>query len=684
MNLHKKTFKTEVGGAEIELEVSEIAGQASAAVLGRWGGTVVLATVVIGKNDAETDYFPLTVDYEERFYAAGKVIGSRFIRREGRPSDEAILSGRLIDRSIRPLFDSRLRREVQIVVTVLAYDEERDPDLISLISVSTALGISPMPWGGPVGVSRFEEKENGGTSVSGFFAGAASKINMIEFEGIEVSESKAKEYFIQAQKEIDKIVSFQEKIISEIGKPKVSLPTVEIDSRLRKTVRDFMRGKLDEAIKEKALGDLERELLENLKNSGEGGGAIKAAKAVFEEEVDSFVRKEVMEKDARPDGRALDEVRELHAETGLFERTHGSAIFIRGTTQVLAVVTLAPPSGEQLVETMETTGKKRFMLHYNFPSFSVGETGRNRGPGRREIGHGTLAAKAVRGLLPEKEEFPYAIRVVAETLSSNGSSSMASACAASLALMDAGVPIKKQVAGIAMGLMTDGKGKYKVLTDIQGPEDHHGDMDLKIAGTKDGITAIQMDVKIEGITQEIFETALSQAKNARLHILETLNKTLSSHRPELSKYAPTILSVKIPVEKIGEVIGPGGRVINKIIAECENKVSIDIEEDGIVFVSSADKALAEKALRTVKDIVREFQAGEVLEGEVVRIMEFGAIVDLGGGKDGMVHVSELAASGFVKKVEDVIRLGQKVRVKVVRVENGRVGLSMKGVEQKKL
>ncbi len=572
---------------------------------------------------------------------------------------------------------------MQVTITVLAYDEKNDPDSIALLAASTALGISDIPWNGPVaGVSlKSGEGEKG---YSAFFAGTENRVNMIEFEGDETPEKKASELFEKGETAIKKLVAFEKSITKEIGKPKAVIVFGEPDPRIKKVVMDFISSTLPKAIKEKNLGGLKSELMEHLKNSGEEADAFKAADHIFESAIDERVHESILKNNERPDGRKLDEVRDLYAEVGLFKRTHGSGLFMRGDTQILAVTTLASPAAEQLIETMEGSGRKRFMLHYNFPNFSTGETGRSRGPGRREIGHGALALKAVRAMIPPKDIFPYTIRVVAETLSSNGSSSMASACATSLSLMDAGVPIKKPVAGIAMGLMmgqvtSDKRQEYKILTDIQGPEDHHGDMDFKVAGTDEGVTAIQMDVKVDGITREIFERTLEQGKKARLHILETMKKTLSSPRKEISPYAPTILTLQIDPLRIGEVIGPGGKVINGIIAAVGGNTSIDIEEDGKVFVSSLDKAAATKALEMVKQVVREFRVGEIIEGEIIKILDFGAIVDLGGGKDGMIHVSELK-EGFVKKVEDVVRLGDRVKAKIIKLEDGRIGLSLKALK----
>jgi polyribonucleotide nucleotidyltransferase len=677
MKLNRKIYTTELNSQPLSLEISELAGKANAAVLGRHGDTAILATVVMGDREVGTDYFPLTVDYEERFYAAGKIMGSRFIRREGRPSDEATLSARLVDRTIRPLFDQRLRYEVQVTITVLAYDGKTDPDAVVLLAVSTALGISNIPWDGPAAGVKLDKA---------FFAGPEDSINMIEFEGDELTEEELIKLFEISQKEIKRLVEFQKPIIQELGREKINIQFTEPDLKLKTAVQNFVKDKLEEAVKNKTLGDLKFLLLDHLRATGESEEFFGAVDRLFEETIDCYVHTQIFENEKRPDGRKLDEIRPLYAEVGLFKRTHGSGLFIRGETQILAVTTLAPPSAEQLIETVEFSGHKRFLLHYNFPSFSSGEVGRSRSPGRREIGHGTLAAKALSALIPPKEDFPYTIRVVAETLSSNGSTSMASTCAASLSLMDAGVPLKKHVAGIAIGLVIDRSDKsnwsnrtYKLLTDIQGPEDHHGDMDFKVAGTADGVTAIQMDVKVKGVTLEIFKGALEQGRKARLEILEVMNKTLSAPRPHVSPYAPTILTLTIPKEKIGELIGPGGRNINGIIAASLNQVTIDIEEDGKVYVAGLDSELVKRAYETVKDSMREFQVGEAVEGKVVKLLEFGAIVDLGGGKDGMVHVSELK-NGYVKKVEDVVKVGETVKAKVIRIDpDGRIGLSVKAL-----
>ena len=700
--LNKQRFTTEIAGKTLTLEVSDLAGQANAAVLGTFGETSVLATAVMGKEDRNIDYFPLTVDYEERFYAAGKIIGSRFIRREGRPSEGAVLSGRLIDRTLRPLFNSRMRRDVQIVITILSYDEKNDPDFISLFSASTALLISDIPWNGPVAGLRLAKTKNGELiinpinseliekpiSFESFVSGTENKINMIELAGNEANEGDIIDAFEKAQIEIKKLIEFQKQIKEKIGKSKKEILLKEIDSEIKNKILDFLKGKLEPAIyvKDKKeqrdnLGELKINLFDYLKQ--ENVSDFSGIEHLFEEEIDKIVHKNIIDPpvggEKRPDFRKLDEVRQLSAEVGLFKRLHGSALFMRGNTQALAVVTLAPPGAEQLIETMEMSSKRRFMLHYNFPPFSTGEVGRIGMTGRREIGHGALAGKAIQSLIPSQEEFPYTIRIVSEILSSNGSSSMATVCASSLALMDAGVPIKKPMAGIAMGLMTSHEGKHKVLTDIQGPEDHYGDMDCKVAGTQDGVCAIQMDVKIDGIASQILKEVLTQAKKARLEILEAMNKSIDKPRPQISSFAPVIMSVEINPEQIGEVIGPGGKMIKKITKDT-GVDAIDIEESGRIFVASIDREKAQMAIDYIKSITREFQIGEIIEGEVIKILDFGAIVDLGGGRDGMIHVSELK-QGYVEKVQDVVKIGDKVRAKIVKVENGKIGLSLKAIKE---
>ncbi len=691
------------------LEVSDLAGQATSAVLGRYGDTAVLVTAVMSDKDkAGIDYFPLIVDYEERFYAVGKILGSRFIRREGRPSEEAILSGRLIDRAIRPLFDQRLRREVQLVVTILEVDEENDTDFITMLTASTALAISEIPWAGPVaGVKLLRSSQDlkvnptnsqvkagwpGDGAFLSFVAGTADRINMIELEGIDASEASVAKAFAESQKEINHLIDWQKGIVKEIGKPKSAVHLAEPDESLIKVVKEFLAGKLEAAMfsknkqeREAKMSELHELLRGHVLEQGLTDKEVSAAEHLFENATDELVHRKILEENQRPDGRKLDEIRDLHAEVGVLKRTHGSAVFVRGNTQALVVTTIAPPGSEQLIETMEFSGKRRFILHYNFPPYSTGEVGRVGNPGRREIGHGALAEKAVRNLIPSQEEFPYTIRVVSEILSSNGSSSQATICGASLSLMDAGVPIKKAVAGIAMGLIVEQSNlrssqdlKYKVLTDIQGPEDHYGDMDFKVAGSADGVRAIQMDVKIDGLTNQMLVDGLAQAKKARLEILKEMNKAISQPRKELSPYAPLVLTIDINPEKIGEVIGPGGKVINGIIAKT-GALTIDIEQTGKVYIAGATKEKAQAAYQMVADIIREYKVGEIVEGQVVKILDFGAIVEFAPGRDGMIHVSELK-QGYVKKVEDVVKLGDFVRAKVIRVEDGKIGLSIKALQ----
>jgi polyribonucleotide nucleotidyltransferase len=708
MNLkNKKEFTLPFHGRELKFIVSDVAGQANSAIIGQYGDTSVLVTTVMGKQDRATDFFPLTVDYEERFYAAGKIIGSRFIRREGRPSDFAVLSGRLIDRSIRPLFDERLRRDVQLVITILSYDEENDPDFLAHVTASLALAISDIPWKGPIGGirvafsptkgfifnptnSQVAEMMGEDGAFESFFSGTQNRMNMIELGGKDAGKENLLKAFTESHEQIKKLIDFENEVISKIGKSKTEVALKSPDPALEETVRNFIIPELEKVMyasgksdRNDALDQLKEELFAHLKEMKVED--LSGVMAIWENAINEVVHKNIMATEKRPDGRKLDELRELYAEAGLFKRLHGSALFTRGETQALAVTTLAAPGSEQIVETMETSLKRRFMLHYNFPPYSTGETGRVGMPGRREIGHGALAKKALEAVIPTQDEFPYTIRVVSEVLSSNGSSSMATACAGCLSLMDAGVPIKKPVAGIAMGLMTyegynSGKkdSDFKVLTDIQGPEDHYGDMDLKVAGTKDGVNALQMDVKIEGIVLDVFSKAIDQAQKARLEILEVITKVLAEPRKELSPYAPIIMLTQIKPYQIGMIIGPGGKMINGII-EKYGLVSIDIDDDGKVFVASTNPESARKAIDLIEGMTKEFVIGDIVEGPIIKLLEFGAIVDLGGGRDGMVHISEVK-NGFVKTITDVLKQGQMVKAKVVKVdENGKIGLSIKAL-----
>ncbi|MFH1759407.1 MAG: polyribonucleotide nucleotidyltransferase [Patescibacteria group bacterium] len=696
--LNRKQFTIEIAGKPLTFEISRLAEQANAAVIASYGDTAVLATVVMDKGDRDIDYLPLTVDYEEKFYAAGKILGSRYMRREGKSSDEAVLSGRLIDRTMRPLFDQSIRREIQVILTVLSIDGENDPDFVALMAASAAVAISDIPWNGPVagiGVAKVGDKlvVNPTTAdlvdgfvLDGFASGPKDRINMIELEGNEAQEEDVFTAFELAQSEINKLVDFiQTKIVAEIGKKKVDIVSFKPDQELTNKIQHFLGDRLEKALyipnkKESydVLYDLKKEMMAMMDGEEYSAWDKSLADHIFEHTADEIVHKKTIEEGVRQDGRQLDEIRDLYGEVGLFRRNHGSALFVRGSTQALAVTTLASPDSEQMVETMEFTGKKRFMLHYNFPPYSVGETGRLRGPGRRDIGHGALAEKAVRSLIPSREQFPYAIRVVSEIMSSNGSSSMATVCATSLSLMDAGVPIKKQVAGIAMGLMLNEKGDYKILTDVQGSEDHHGDMDFKVAGTRDGVTAIQLDVKVVGLTPEIIKKTLEQAKKARLQILDVLDKVIDKPREKVSEFAPRISVIKIDPEKIGMVVGSGGKMINEII-EKTGIDSMDIDQDGSIFIVAKTDESAEAAKRYVEGIVHEYKVGEIVEGNIVKIMEFGAILEFAPGQDGMIHISELK-EGFVKKVEEVVKMGDFVRAKIIRMERGKMSLSLKGLK----
>ncbi|HAM95852.1 polyribonucleotide nucleotidyltransferase [Candidatus Azambacteria bacterium RIFCSPHIGHO2_01_46_10] len=696
-----RTFETDFGGKKLKVEIDRMAELANGAALVRLGQTAVLATAVISKKMREgIDFFPLVVDYEERFYAAGRIKGSRFMKREGRASDEAILTSRLIDRGIRPRFDQRSRNEVQIVATALSFDNENDPDIAALIATSIALSISNIPFEGPISsvrIARLNGKlafnptyeERNASDFEILISGTEERINMIEAGAKEAKEEDVLEAIQKGMEELKKNIQFQKEIIAQVNPKKLALVLTESDSEFEANVKEFLKDKLENAIYEKTkllreektalvkeglanfLKEKYKELPESAKNE-----RIKAADHLFDKEIDELVHKNIILLGKRPDGRALDELREISVEIDVFERLHGSALFKRGNTQAFSTLTLGSPGDEQMIDQMEYQGKKRFIHHYNFPPFSVGEIKPMRGPSRRDIGHGALAEKALEAIIPPKEEFPYTIRVVSEILSSNGSSSMASVCGSSLALMAGGVPIKRPAAGIAMGLMMDKKGNYKVLTDIQGPEDHHGDMDLKVAGTSEGVTGLQMDVKIEGVTLQILKDAFAQAKKARLEILEKITAVISGPRTELSPFAPKIVSFKINPDKIGAVIGPGGKIINEIIEK--TGAIIDIEDDGSVFITCVDAQAAQKAVEWVKNIAREAKVGEIYQGKVVKIMDFGAFVELFPGQDGMVHISELA-SYRVAKVEDVVKVGDIIPVKVLEVDpaSGKIRLSLK-------
>ncbi|MEK7498546.1 MAG: polyribonucleotide nucleotidyltransferase [Patescibacteria group bacterium] len=696
--LPTKDYSIEIGGRELKVSFSRLAEQASGSVMIRYGETVLLSTAVMGKKDRlELDYFPLMVEYEEKFYATGKILGSRFVRREGKASEEAVLTGRMIDRSIRPLFNYRLRRDVQVVNTVLVFDGANDPDTLGLNASSIALACSNIPWGGPAAAVRIAKlgdnfiinptlAERATADIDLFLAFTNGKINMIDGEGNQASEQDVMQAISLGEKELRRLIDFQNTIVAEKGQKKAEVLLKEFNTDLLSAVKEFVASRLEDAIYEKDktrqqdnLEQTRKDLLLHLAEKGFTEDVIKTANYVLEEEIGAVIHTNAITQNKRPDDRAINEVRSLEIYAGILPRIHGSSLFMRGSTQSLCAVTLGAPGDEQIVEGMESSSKRRFMLHYNFPSYSVGETGPFRGPGRREIGHGALATKGISRMIPDKDVFPYTIRVVSEILSSNGSSSMASTCAATLALMDAGVPLKEVVGGIAMGLMSDQKtGQYKILTDLSGTEDHYGDMDFKVSGTKNGINAIQLDLKIDGLTLQMIEETLAEAKTARLYILGEMTKVISEPRKELSPHAPRIFTLHIDPENIRDVIGSGGKVINEIIAK--TNTSIDIEDDGTIFITGLNAAQAEQAVAIINNITKKLTVGEIVEGPVTRMFDFGALVEVSPGKEGMVHISEMA-NKRVEKVTDIVNLGDIVRVKVLRIDpDGKIGLSIKAAQ----
>ncbi len=694
--METKTYKLELADRELKIEFNDLAEQASGSCFVQYGDTLVLSTAVMSKIEKlDQDFFPLTVEYEERFYAAGKIRGSRFFKRESKPTDEAICNARLIDRTIRPLFPQELAKEVQVVTTVLSWDNQNEPDVLGILAASLTLSISDIPWQGPTSAVRvgidgdnfilnptYEQRGKGKVDVV-FTATEKNNellINMIEGGFDEINEETIVKAFQFAKPFLKKLIDFQKDIIKEMGEAKITFLTTFIDAELKTKLRNFIGERLEKAVFQKNKGErtgdldaLKKELLEFIEQESPDKASF--MNKFVDEEINVLIHKKAIEEGQRADGREMDELREISCQAGLLPRTHGSGLFRRGQTHALSILTLGSPGDQQLLEGMEIVGKKRFMHHYNFPPYSSGEAKPMRGPGRREIGHGMLAEKALLPLIPNHEEFPYTIRVVTEILSSNGSTSMAAISASSLALMDAGVPIKTAATGISLGLMSDEKGNYKILTDIQGPEDHHGDMDFKIAGTKNGVTAIQMDVKISGITENIFKEALEKGKKARDQILETIGSTLKAPRPELSPFAPRILTLQINPEKIREVIGPGGKIINEIIDECG--VQIDIEDSGKIFIMGEKEEAAKKALEWIKNITREVQVGEIFQGKIKRIMAFGAFAEILPGQEGLIHISQLAPYR-VEKVEDIVKIGDIVPVKVIEIdEQGRINLSLK-------
>lgn len=695
--MHTKTFETEIGGKKLIAEFTDLAEQASGSVILRYGNTAVLATAVMSaKTRDDIDYFPLTVDYEERFYAAGKILGSRFIKREGRPSEQAILSGRVVDRTIRPLFPSHIRNEVQVIITVLALDED-DPDVVAVNAASLALAVSNIPWGGPVAAVRIGKKD--GFVVNPTYAeralmpldilacGKDGTINMIEVGANEASEADVVEGFALAVAEHNKLLEWQKEIVAEVGKEKVSAAKPEIPAALDALYQSQFASKVRDAVfcgvaGKDAIHAVQDEWKKAIQESEElktvAPGLIKR---YLEDKVDEEIHRGAVEENKRADNRTFDQVRPLFAKAGgISPILHGSGVFYRGGTHVFSALTLGGPGDSQLVDTMEEQDKKqRFMHHYNFPPFSAGETGRMGGINRRAVGHGALAQKALEAILPPAEEFPYTIRIVSECFASNGSTSMGSVCASTLALMDGGVPIKAPVAGIAMGLMTH-NGEHRVLTDIQGPEDEFGGMDFKVAGTRNGVTAIQLDIKLDGIPVPVLVEALEGAKKARLQILDVIEKEIAAPRPQISPRAPEILTMKVKPDQIGLVIGGGGKTINGIkdVSEVDD---ITIEDDGSIFITGKNGA-AQMAKTMIEALVKEYKPGEVYDGEVTRMMDFGAFVRVGPGKDaeGLVHVSEVAPFR-IEKVSSALSVGEKVRVMIKEIdEKGRINLSIKAVD----
>lgn len=682
-------FQMDLAGRTLTIETGELAKQAGGAALVRYGDTVVLVTATASKEAKDIDFFPLTVDYEEKMYAVGRIPGG-FVKREGRPPETAILHSRLIDRPIRPLFDKGCRNEVHVCATVLSVDQDNAPEICGMIGASAALALSDIPWAGPIAGVRIG-RVNGSfvinptvaqleaTDLNVVVAGSKDAILMVEGGAQEVAEDVLLDAIMAAHEEIKRIVSFQEEMVAVAGKEKRVLPTHALDEDILAAVKEYAHDALDKAVRcaDKQQRDAQQdEVYADTRAHFEEiyPENMDDVNMALEKMTKEIVRHMITVEKIRPDGRQLDEVRSISVRVGVLPRTHGSGLFTRGQTQVLNICTLAPLSEKQTIDGIGIETEKRYIHHYNFPSYSVGEARSSRGPGRREIGHGALAERALLAVLPTEEEFPYAMRLVSEVLESNGSSSMASVCGSTLSLMDAGVPIKAPVAGIAMGLVTQGE-HYTILTDIQGMEDALGDMDFKVAGTAKGVTAIQMDIKISGLSREILKEALEQAHKGRMHIMGKMLAVIDAPRDNMSPWAPRIITMNIDPDKIRDVIGQGGKVIRGIIEETGAK--IDIEDDGTIFIAAVEEAAANKAIEIITNLTKEVEVGEVYLGKVTRLMNFGAFVEVLPGKEGLVHISKLAKER-VENVEDVVNVGDEIMVKVIEIDKqGRINLSRK-------
>lgn len=700
MSQEKKVFKTEWAGRSLTIEIGQLAKQANGAVLVRYGDTVVLSTAVASKEPRDGDFFPLKVNYEEKMYAAGKIPGG-FKKREGRPGDEATLTARLIDRPIRPLFPKGYRHDVQIMNTVLSADPDCSPEMAAMIGSSMALSVSDIPFQGPIaGVNvgyvdgkyvinpTVEEKEVSRLDLE--VAGHKDAVNMVEAGASEITEKEMLEAIFFGHDEIKRLVAFQEEVVAHIQPVKKEFVPVERDEALVSRVKTLTEEKglketvltFDKQQRDENLDTLKAEIATEFVDEAdpENELLIDEVYAILNDLVKEEVRRLIADEKIRPDGRKPDEIRPLESEVGLLPRAHGSGLFTRGQTQALSVLTLGALGDYQLIDGLGPEQEKRFMHHYNFPNFSVGETGPVRAPGRREIGHGALGERALKYIIPDTTEFPYTVRIVSEVLESNGSSSQASICGSTLALMDAGVPIKAPVAGIAMGLVTR-EDSYTILTDIQGMEDALGDMDFKVAGTKEGITAIQMDIKIDGLTREVIEEALEQARQGRLAIMDHMLQTIDQPRKELSAYAPKVEIMHIKPEKIRDVIGPGGKKINEIIDE--TGVKLDIEQDGTIFIGAIDQDMINRAREIIEDITREAEVGQVYNAKVKRIEKYGAFVELFAGKDALLHISQISKER-INKVEDVLSIGDSIEVKITEIDKqGRVNASHKALDENK-